>query len=385
MRFFKDNTNTPEGQRYLAAVRNYTFVVTALSQAIFALTPFLLGTEGLSEAEVGLIVGAFALAQFLSVPIFGYLADRVHERRLLTVGGIFLLLAIPPLFFGGFAGWIIHRFLLGIGGGGVVVCLAGMAYHTTSEERAKGIAGVIGYGLVGSVMGLVLPTAIVEKFGINTFTVLLAVIIGALIVIIRRMPIAHYELAPPSGPRITATLLLSLGISFFTAASFLGFYLQAVLQLATLADKTSGLLLALATLLATFGSVIFRSRRMEMKNEGLATTFALAASAGVFLLPIIAHSLGAIFAILVLVTYLGFLGDAFIGALQSKLTPGLQGSALAMGFTAASLGRFVGASFVATAPQPFLITSGLALVGGLIALIVYARLNAELKNDRASR
>ena len=125
---------------------------------IIPLQPFYVDAAGGSGAAVGALFAAYSFAQFLFVPIWGRVSDRVGRRPviLLTLVGTgvsFLVFAgaIHSLF------WLFAaRIAAGIFGANLATARAYVADVTPPEERARGM------GLIGAAfgMGFVLGPAI---------------------------------------------------------------------------------------------------------------------------------------------------------------------------------------------------------------------------------
>ena len=117
---------------------------------IIPLQPFYVESAGGTGMEVGLLFALYSLAQFVTVPLWGRLSDRVGRRpvilfTLLGTGLAFLLFAwaydsLPWLF--------VSRGLAGVFGGNVAVAQAYVADVTDEEGRARGM------GLIGMAFGL---------------------------------------------------------------------------------------------------------------------------------------------------------------------------------------------------------------------------------------
>ncbi len=100
----------------MAAAHFFHHLVTAL---VVPLLPFIRDGFGLTYAQAGVVVSAFALAYGVGQPPAGWLADRIGPKILLTVGisGVALaafLLGIAPAY--GFV--VAALILMGIAGGG---------------------------------------------------------------------------------------------------------------------------------------------------------------------------------------------------------------------------------------------------------------------------
>lgn len=110
---------------------------------------------GSSGWEIGLLMAAYSLMQFLFAPAWGRLSDRIGRRPVLlvsTAGAVasYLLFAWATTFTGATALWLIilSRALAGIAGANITVAQAYIADITPPEQRSKRM------GLIGMAFGL---------------------------------------------------------------------------------------------------------------------------------------------------------------------------------------------------------------------------------------
>jgi multidrug resistance protein len=116
---------------------------------IIPLLPFYAERFGGSAETVALLSASFSLMQFLFMPVWGRLSDRVGRRPILLLGlfgsfGSYLLFGLAgslPLLF-------VSRLFAGIAGATVSTAQAFIADTTTAENRAKGM------GVLGAAFGL---------------------------------------------------------------------------------------------------------------------------------------------------------------------------------------------------------------------------------------
>jgi MFS family permease len=103
--------------RLLAALTALNVLAYVDRQLVSALAPVLRAELGLTNAQVGILIGVSFIAAFaLGLPVVGVLADRVNRPRLVASGlGLWSMgtaLAGTASGFGSFAGW---RALVGVG------------------------------------------------------------------------------------------------------------------------------------------------------------------------------------------------------------------------------------------------------------------------------
>ena len=116
---------------------------------ILPLLPFYAETFGASPVIIGLLVAAYAAAQFIGAPILGRLSDRYGRKPLLLASIFgsflgFLLLGLARSL------WVIFlaRILDGVTGGNISVAQAYISDVTDEKNRARG------FGLIGAAFGL---------------------------------------------------------------------------------------------------------------------------------------------------------------------------------------------------------------------------------------
>lgn len=116
---------------------------------IIPLLPYYAGTFGANATEVGLLIAAYAAAQFLGSPVWGRFSDRYGRRPALMISVgcgvigyiIFGLATSLTVIF-------LSRILSGFMGGNISVAQAYIADVTDEKDRAKGL------GLIGAAFGL---------------------------------------------------------------------------------------------------------------------------------------------------------------------------------------------------------------------------------------
>ncbi len=128
----------------MAGAHFFHHLVTAL---VVPLLPFIRDGFGLTYAEAGVVVSAFALAYGIGQPPAGWLADRIGPRGLLTFGiaGVALagaLLGIAP----GYAFAVAALILMGVAGGGYHPAASPVIWTAVpSETRGR----ALGFHLAG--------------------------------------------------------------------------------------------------------------------------------------------------------------------------------------------------------------------------------------------
>ncbi len=91
----------PAGRQQLAAATRATrliFLVSGIGMASWApMVPYVKARLGLDDASLGLVLLAFGGGSMLSMPLIGLLAHRYGNRRVISVAGLLLCVAIPVL------------------------------------------------------------------------------------------------------------------------------------------------------------------------------------------------------------------------------------------------------------------------------------------------
>ena len=116
---------------------------------IIPLLPYYAETFGAGATEIGLLIAAYAAAQFIGSPIWGRFSDRYGRRPALMISVIGA--AIGYIIFGLANSIIIlflSRILAGFMGGNISVAQAYIADVTDEKDRARGL------GLIGAAFGL---------------------------------------------------------------------------------------------------------------------------------------------------------------------------------------------------------------------------------------
>jgi len=129
-------------------------------------TQFEGGSVATGSNYYGLLVGVFAVMQFIASPILGSLSDRFGRRKIILVALAgtaidYVIMGLAPNI-----GWMfVGRMISGATAGALATCNAYVADVTPPEKRAQG------YGLVGAAFGLgfVIGPAIGGLLGDVTF------------------------------------------------------------------------------------------------------------------------------------------------------------------------------------------------------------------------
>lgn len=138
-----------KGQSPVLLMALTVFIDIAGFGLILPMLPFWAERLGANSTQVGLILTAYALAQFLFTPLLGALSDRFGRKPviLISLGIEALSFALTAL-----AGslWLLlaARFVGGLGASNIGTAQAVVADTTTPERRARGM------GMIGAAIGL---------------------------------------------------------------------------------------------------------------------------------------------------------------------------------------------------------------------------------------
>jgi ACDE family multidrug resistance protein len=143
------------------------FVMVLSNSMLIPVLPLMQTAMNLSPFQMGLIITAFSIPAGLTIPIAGYLSDRIGRR--IIMGPALLLFGLGGLLAGLVSLWVdspfmlilIARVLQGIGGGGtyqIAIALTGDIFQTA--ERAKALGMLESANGLGKVISPVLGAAL---------------------------------------------------------------------------------------------------------------------------------------------------------------------------------------------------------------------------------
>ena len=149
---------------------------TVSSFGSFFLFPLFITHHGGSKADIGIIMGTFALSSVLCRPWISEMVDVIGRKRSYTIGS--LIMSLLPLtyllFHGGLSNFylslIFIRFLHGVG---LAICFTSVFTFIADiipEERLNEGIGMFGItGLTGMAIGPVIAETLIQAFGFSTF------------------------------------------------------------------------------------------------------------------------------------------------------------------------------------------------------------------------
>lgn len=201
----------------------------------FYLLPLFITGHGGNEADIGVIMGGFALASALCRPWVSTMVDRLGRKKSYLIGC--LIMALMPLCYLGFAGdlesfyypLLLVRIIHGIG---LAICFTAIftfAADLIPPGRLNEGIGIFGTsGLIGAAIGPLVAEVVLNRYGFAAFFVLASLMAGAALLITLSLPEAYRPRRQADGPGFFTVLarrkqrvvaLLSLLFGFGLAAS----------------------------------------------------------------------------------------------------------------------------------------------------------------------
>jgi MFS family permease len=149
---------------------------TVSSMGAFYLFPLFIKDHGGTEADIGIVMGAFALATVICRPWVSSMIDRLGRKRSYTVGTIintFLPLCYL-LFHGQLSEFYLYVILVrATHGVGMAICFTAVFTFVGDiipKNRLNEGLGIFGItGLIGLAIGPVIAEMIIRNFGFNVF------------------------------------------------------------------------------------------------------------------------------------------------------------------------------------------------------------------------
>jgi len=142
------------------------------SLAVYNLLPLFLESLGGSPPKIGLIVGIFSIAAFLSRPLAGWVLGRVHPKKVCVIGlGLMLVVSVCYIFVDKIDGAIfVIRVLHGFGFSMFVLAALLITILAVPEKARTYAIGVVSTGFLLPL--LVVPyiaEVIIQKYGFFEF------------------------------------------------------------------------------------------------------------------------------------------------------------------------------------------------------------------------
>jgi len=346
-----------------AAMRNVLFAVIAVELVGFGIVvpvlPYWARTFGASGSELGYVLSAYALAQFLCAPLWGRLSDRIGRRpvMLLTIAG-----SACSLLLLGFANSLLWlgaaRLLSGAFAANVSVATAYVADVCPEHERARWM-GMIGASFA---LGFTLGPVIGGSFGMMGYPVPMFVAAGisaanliaaALLLREPHKPQAAQAAQGAGAPRAGRFADLRDGAMLRICAVYLLFSL-AVTQLESMFQlyvmdrfswnvaQTAMLLFVMAIFMGGIQGGAMKHISARWSERGLVLWGALAMALGFALFPLPAGAALLLLPLLLLAAGRGVSQPSLMSLASLQATAHRRGETLGAFQSSASLARIVG-------------------------------------------
>jgi MFS transporter, DHA1 family, tetracycline resistance protein len=156
-------------RRYPVAVVLLTVFVDLLGFGIvLPILPFYAQRYGASPVQIGAIIAAFSLMQFLFTPVWGRVSDRVGRRPVILVS-LFGSVASYLLFAraDSVLALLASRMLAGVAGANLAAAQAYIADVTTPETRARGMGWISAAFGLGYMVGPPIAAVVSLRWGVH--------------------------------------------------------------------------------------------------------------------------------------------------------------------------------------------------------------------------
>ena len=156
-------------RRYPVAVVLLTVFVDLLGFGIvLPILPFYAQRYGASPVQIGAIIAAFSLMQFLFTPVWGRVSDRVGRRPVILVS-LFGSVASYLLFARAESvlALLASRMLAGVAGANLAAAQAYIADVTTPETRARGMGWISAAFGLGYMLGPPIAAVVSIRWGVH--------------------------------------------------------------------------------------------------------------------------------------------------------------------------------------------------------------------------
>ncbi len=212
----------------------FSNLFTVSSFGCFFLFPLFITDHGGSKADIGLIMGAFALSAVLCRPWISDMVDRIGRKRSYTIGCLIMTtLPLTYLLLQGdltqfYLPLILVRILHGIG---LAMCFTSVFTYIADivpEARLNEGLGMFGVtGLIGMAIGPVIGETIIKEFGFSIF--FLAATGMATIGLLLQFPLpeSYVHVSHKSTPSFFSVLIRRKMFIIFLLAFLFGFALAA--------------------------------------------------------------------------------------------------------------------------------------------------------------
>jgi MFS family permease len=180
----------------------------------FFLFPLFIESHGGSEADIGIIMGAFAVSMVLCRPWISELVDRIGRKKSFTIGSLIIsIFCLTYLSFKGdlsqfYLPLILVRFMHGVG---LALCYTSaftyIADIVPKNRLNEGIGMFGATGLTGMAVGPVIAEIVIKQFGFPCFFLTAAGM--ATIGLLLHLPIQESYVPRPLEPTVSFFSVLS--------------------------------------------------------------------------------------------------------------------------------------------------------------------------------
>ena len=153
-----------------------------------------------SEAQLGLVVGAGFISSFIANVLVAPLADKGHAKRLVQAGLVMQLVGALTMGFGGTFGLLfLGRFLGGLGGGATGPSVKRIVIVSNPGDVGHNLGSIVAADVLGFSVGPLVSALLVGPFGIAApFLVVVAVVVPSYVLLTRRdIPEVAADDVPP--------------------------------------------------------------------------------------------------------------------------------------------------------------------------------------------
>jgi multidrug resistance protein len=362
---------------------------------VIPLLPFWAERLGANSVGVGMVLTAYALAQFLCTPLLGTLSDRYGRRPVILLS---LLIEALAFAFTALAGslpvLLVARFVGGVGASNIGSAQAVVADVTPPEGRARGM-GLIGAAIgLGFVVGPAVGGALAPLGETVPFWVAMGVaLVNALLVLAflpetrqRRAAPAVNAPASPAGAGMLAgwrrtlrhpavTRLVAINLLFtvaFTAMETV-FPLFSQEAFGWTAEQNGYIFTYVGVVIVIMQGGLVGQLVKRWGEHALLIAGLVMLAAGLALLPLSTHLALLLVALGILSAGDGAATPSASALLSFASPPGAQGETQGLAQGVGGLGRVIGplvagALFTLGAGAPFIAGALLMLLAGLVAL-----------------
>lgn len=335
----------------LALVCLAAFLLMLGLSVVFPVLPFFVRSLGMSEFDQGLLISCYALASFLTGPLWGRVSERIGRKPVLCVGLAGFSLAFV-LFALGDTFWelVAARTLGGLLAGAAQPAIFAFAADVSTPERRSAAMGMVGAAIgIGVVTGPVLG-GLLAPFGLRVpFFTTAAIGAAALVAVVLFVPESLPRGARTSGsaaPRAGARRVAPfLGVSLLSQTGRMS--LESTVGF-LVADRVAGDARAVGLLLGAVGllAVAVQGGGLRALNRRFSDRALLGAGTALLALGLCALGFAASWPAIFGASALAAVGSAVatptLLAELSRAAPAAQGEAQGLNSSALSLGRVLG-------------------------------------------